>query len=74
MKLFDLKPGQKFRFRMAPNTVMMRVSEPIYGLEGYTTISSVEFPDAVGNFFKFTGAVETNGVSLTADEEIDLTN
>lgn len=74
MKLFDLKPGQKFRFRTAPNTVMMRVSEPLYGLEGYTTVSSVEFPDSVGNFFKFEGPVAIDGVNLAADEEIDLTN
>lgn len=71
-KTFDLHRGQKFVFKSDPTTVMMRVSEPIHNLEGYTVLSSRTFPNYVGSFFMFEGYPNVKGVSVNSKQDIEL--
>jgi hypothetical protein len=50
----------------------MRVSEPIYNLEGYVCLDSVNFPEYIGWFFMFEGFPNKTGVSLDSTLDVEL--
>lgn len=68
---FDIPKGQKFIFKDDPETIMMRVSEDIHNLEGYTILSSRTFPDYVGGFFMFAGCPNRTGVDHTTTHDVE---